>query len=139
MLSTALLCANSIILFLYTRFIDPERIAMACPCQVIKDQCCLTQALVRWLPSASSVLSLVTICQALVVINASMQESLNSEQLSLLNIVILPHLQVKVVLLAMLTGLTKIRVNCDVLHNKLLDNKKVLQSHVTCGGLRTQA
>ena len=79
MLSTALLCANSIILPLYTGFIDPERIAMACPRRVMKDWCCLTWASVEWLPSAGSVSSPVTICQAPAAINASMQESLNSE------------------------------------------------------------
>ena len=79
MLSTALLCAKAIIRPLYTGFTDPDIIAMACPRRVIKDWCCLTWASVGWLPSTSSVSSPVTICQAPAAINASMQESLNSE------------------------------------------------------------
>jgi hypothetical protein len=79
MLSTALLLANSMILPLYTGFIDPDRIAMACPRGVMKDWCCLTCASVGWMPNAGSVSSPVTICQAPAAMNASMQESLNSE------------------------------------------------------------
>ena len=43
-----------------------------------------------------------------------------------MNIVILPHLQVKVVLLAMLTGLTKIGVNCDVLRQQAFGRQEGL-------------
>ena len=79
MLSTALLGANSIILPLYTEFTDPDRIAMAYPRRVMKDWCSLSWVSVGLLLSTGSVSSPVTICQAPAAINASIQESLNSE------------------------------------------------------------